>query len=89
MEKHQHEILLASEGRRVAESDSEDESMELDLEAKEENLDAKMKKDGNICLVYEHPADDASISNSKLEDECIDATPKTWDLGSALVLMIG
>lgn len=35
MEKHQHEILLASEGRSVAESDSEDESMELDLEAKE------------------------------------------------------
>lgn len=48
-----------------------------------------MTKDVNICLVYEHPADDASIADSELEDECVDPTPETGDLGSALVLMIG
>lgn len=70
--KHQHEILLRSEDTSVAESDSEDENMDPDPEAKEVGWDAKMTKDESTRLIYKHPADDASIADSDLEDEGAD-----------------
>lgn len=67
IEKYQHEILLPSEGSSVAESISGDESIDIDLAAMEEDLDAEMTKDGN----HEHSADDVSITDSDLEDESV------------------
>lgn len=74
MEKHQHEIPLPSEVTSVAESDSEDESMGFDLEAKEEDLDAEVRKHGNTGVMYEQPDDDAIMADSDWEDEGVDLT---------------
>ena len=70
--KHQHEILLPSEDTSVAESDSEDGNMDPDPEAKGVGWDAEMTEDESPRLIYEHPADDASIADSGFEDEVVD-----------------
>lgn len=84
MEKHQHEIPLPSEGTSVAEPDSEDESMGFDPEAREEDLNAEVRKHGNTGVMYEHPDDDASMVVSDWEDEGVDLASEPGDLSPGL-----
>lgn len=84
MEKHQHEIPLPSEGTSVAEPDSEDESMGFDLEAREEDLNAEVRKHGNTGVMYEQPDDDASMVVSDWEDEGVDLASEPGDLSPGL-----
>lgn len=84
IEEYQHEISVPFEGSSVAEPGSEDESMDIDLEAKEDDLDAEVTKDGNKRVIYEHTADDVSIADSDLEDEGVDLTPVSGDLSPGM-----
>lgn len=54
--------------------------MDLDLEAREEDLDAEVTKPENTRVMYEHLVDDARIAGSDLEDEGVDLTSELGDL---------